>query len=218
VVGEQAMTEEEWLTTTDTKSLLNYLKQSDRKLKLLVSTLGQVYEKIVAMKGYREALELVERSADEAISSEILTSELHTILAPDLGPRHTKAQTTARNVIFCAVQGNHGTAFAVRIATGVASYSLTARKPSGRKTGLDLIREIFGNPFRPVTFDPSWLTSTVLALAIGIYSDKAFDRLPILADALQDAGCDNDEILNHLRQPGEHCRGCWALDLILGKS
>jgi biotin carboxyl carrier protein len=80
-----------------------------------------------------------------------------------------------------------------------------------------LFRDIFGNLFRPVTLDPSWLTSTVLVLANGIYSDKAFDRLPILADALQDAGCDNDDILNHLREPGEHCRGCWALDLVLGR-
>jgi hypothetical protein len=80
-----------------------------------------------------------------------------------------------------------------------------------------LIRDIFGNPFRPVTINPSWLTATVIALATSIYSEKAFDRLPILADALQDAGCENDEILNHLRQPGEHCRGCWALDLVLAK-
>ena len=80
-----------------------------------------------------------------------------------------------------------------------------------------LLRDIFGNPFRAVTLDPSWLTSTVLALAAGIYNDRAFDRMPILADALQDAGCDNEEILNHCRQAGEHCRGCWVVDLILSK-
>jgi hypothetical protein len=80
-----------------------------------------------------------------------------------------------------------------------------------------IVRDIFGNPFRPVTFNPSWRSSTVLTLAQSTYDEKAFDRLPILADALQDAGCDNDEILNHLRQPGEHCRGCWALDLVLGR-
>ena len=78
--------------------------------------------------------------------------------------------------------------------------------------------EIFGNPFRPVTFDPAWRTSTVFALAQGIYDDKAFDRMPILADALQDADCDNDDILNHLRDAtAPHVRGCWALDLVLGK-
>jgi hypothetical protein len=79
-----------------------------------------------------------------------------------------------------------------------------------------IIRDIFCNPFRPVTVEASWLTSDVLTLAEGIYQDRAFDRMPILADALQDAGCDNDEMLNHCRQPGEHVRGCWAVDLLLG--
>ena len=68
-----------------------------------------------------------------------------------------------------------------------------------------------------VTFDSSWRTSTVVALAQGIYAERALDRLPILADALQDAGCDNADILTHLRGDGPHVRGCWALDLILGK-
>jgi hypothetical protein len=81
-----------------------------------------------------------------------------------------------------------------------------------------LLRDIFGNPFHPASINPSWLTSTVVALAEGIYQDRAFDRMPILADALQDAGCDNEDILNHCLQPGEHVRGCWALDLILGKA
>jgi hypothetical protein len=80
-----------------------------------------------------------------------------------------------------------------------------------------IIREIFGNPFRPATADPAWLTATVVSLATAIYDDRAFDRLPILADALEDAGCTNEEILNHCRQPGEHVRGCWAVDLVLGK-
>jgi hypothetical protein len=87
-----------------------------------------------------------------------------------------------------------------------------------RRVQTDLLRDIFGNPFRPITINPSWLTPTVVALTSGIYSEKAFDRMPILADALQDAGCDNEDILNHCRQPGEHTRGCWALDLLLDKS
>jgi hypothetical protein len=78
------------------------------------------------------------------------------------------------------------------------------------------IREIFPNPFAPPRFDPAWRTSTVVALARGIYDERAFDRLPILADALQDAGCDNDDLLAHCRGPGPHVRGCWALDLCLG--
>jgi len=80
-----------------------------------------------------------------------------------------------------------------------------------------ILRDIFGNPFRPITIDPRWLTSTVIDLARTIYDEKAFDRMPALADALKDAGCDNDEILSHCRNEGPHVRGCWVVDLLLAK-
>ena len=80
-----------------------------------------------------------------------------------------------------------------------------------------LIWEIFGNPFRPVTFAPEWKTSTVTALAETIYADRTFGNLPVLADALEDAGCDHADILSHCRGPGSHVRGCWVVDLVLGK-
>ena len=83
----------------------------------------------------------------------------------------------------------------------------------------DLIRDIFGNPFRTVTLNPAWLTSDVLALAQGIYDERAYDRMPILADALQDAGCENDEVLTHCcDQHATHVRGCWVVDLVLGRA
>ncbi|WP_439623788.1 hypothetical protein [Gemmata sp.] len=81
----------------------------------------------------------------------------------------------------------------------------------------ELVHEFFGNPFRPVALDPAWCTSTVVALARGIYDERAFDRMPILADALQDAGCDSADVLTHCRGPGPHARGCWVVDLVLGK-
>ena len=87
-----------------------------------------------------------------------------------------------------------------------------------RMAQLALLRDIFGNPFRPVSLDSAWLTSDVLALARGIYDERAFDRMPILADALQDAGCDNDAILTHCRGSEPHVRGCWVVDLLLGKA
>jgi hypothetical protein len=68
-----------------------------------------------------------------------------------------------------------------------------------------------------VVLDPAWRTPTVVELAQAIKRDAAFDRLPILADALQDAGCDNAEILNHCRSGGEHVRGCWVVDLLLDR-
>jgi hypothetical protein len=80
-----------------------------------------------------------------------------------------------------------------------------------------LLREIFGNPFRPVALDPTWLTSTVTALAKQMYESGDFSSMPVLADALQDAGCDNADVLDHCRGPGPHVRGCWVVDLVLGK-
>ncbi len=80
-----------------------------------------------------------------------------------------------------------------------------------------LLRDLFGNPFNPPTFEPTWVTSTVRGLAEGIYDGRAFDRMPILADALEDAGCDNPDILAHCRGDGPHVRGCWVVDLVLGK-
>ena len=81
-----------------------------------------------------------------------------------------------------------------------------------------LFRDIFGNPFRPVAFDPSWRTSTAVALARQMYESRSFDRMPILADALEEAGCDEPSVLTHCRGDGPHVRGCWVVDLVLGKA
>ena len=80
-----------------------------------------------------------------------------------------------------------------------------------------LLRDIFGNPFCPVTFAPEWRTNTVIALASQMYESRDFSAMPILADALQDAGCDTDDVLNHCRGSGPHVRGCWVVDVVIGK-
>ncbi len=86
---------------------------------------------------------------------------------------------------------------------------------------LDLLREILGNPFHPVTLPRSclsWNNCCVLQLATAIYDEQAFDRLPILADALEEAGCTSEHLLTHCRRPGGHVKGCWELDLALARS
>ena len=83
-----------------------------------------------------------------------------------------------------------------------------------------LLRDLFGDPFRPVPVDPGWAawnSATIPKLAQAIYEERRFADLPILADALEDAGCTNQDILSHCRGPGPHVRGCWAVDLVLGK-
>ena len=79
-------------------------------------------------------------------------------------------------------------------------------------------RDSFGNPFCTITLVPRWLTSTVADLSKAIYEERAWERMPILADALQDAGCDDDVMLDRCRAPsGVHCRGNWVVDLVLGR-
>ncbi|MBP3959834.1 hypothetical protein J8F10_31690 [Gemmata sp. G18] len=80
-----------------------------------------------------------------------------------------------------------------------------------------LLRDIFGNPFRPVSFSTAWRTSLTVSHARRIYEAYDFGLMPILADALQDAGCDNTDVLDHCRSEGPHVRGCWVVDLVLGK-
>jgi hypothetical protein len=88
----------------------------------------------------------------------------------------------------------------------------------------DLVREVFGNPIRPRRPDPAWLHPTVLSLAGAAYEERSMPageldpaRLAVLSDALEEAGCTDEAILSHLRSPGPHVRGCWAVDLVLGK-
>lgn len=86
---------------------------------------------------------------------------------------------------------------------------------------LALLREMVGNPFRPVVLEPGWLIwhgGTVRLLAEAIYTERTFDVMPILGDALEDAGCTDADLLAHCRQPTPHYRGCWLLDLLLGKT
>jgi hypothetical protein len=81
-----------------------------------------------------------------------------------------------------------------------------------------VLHDIFGNPFRPVAFESTWRTATATALAKTMYDARDFAAMPILADALEDAGCVVPEVLTHCRDPqGVHVRGCWVVDLVLGK-
>lgn len=105
---------------------------------------------------------------------------------------------------------------------GIALSMTRFPDPAPIRPGLEaycgLLRDIFGNPFRPVAFEPGWRSDTVVPLAKHMYESRDFSAMPILADALQDAGCENPDILDHCRDPtGVHVRGCWVVDLVLGK-
>ncbi len=82
---------------------------------------------------------------------------------------------------------------------------------------LRLARDIFGNPFRPIAFDPAWRTGDTAGIAARMYDSRDFAAMPVLADALEEAGCTNSDVLLHCREPSIHVRGCWVVDSVLGK-
>jgi hypothetical protein len=107
----------------------------------------------------------------------------------------------------------------VECLTSAATTDM-AERPAAMKRAHQAVRtlmhDVFGNPFRPVAFDPRWRTADTVGLARAIYEDRAFVRMPLLRDALMDAGCADEQVLNHTRKR-THVRGCWLLDRILDK-
>lgn len=128
----------------------------------------------------------------------------------------------ATAAVLCAVESPYQTGWVSAARLAAHAVSLERGPEAGaseRRVQSHLLRDIVGNPFRPVKVTRAWLTTDVLALARGIYDERAFDRMPILADALQDAGCDSEDVLFHCRNAHpDHVRGCWVLDLVLGKT
>lgn len=80
----------------------------------------------------------------------------------------------------------------------------------------EILRDVFGNPYRPVAMEAGWSTEVVRTLARVIYHERRYEDMPVLADAVEDAGCAQTELLRHLREKAHHVRGCWALDVLLG--
>ena len=117
---------------------------------------------------------------------------------------------------------SYSAAKAAAVGAGIG-YAETLKCPPRdveRAVQSDLLRCIFGTLFRPVVLNPLWLAwndGAIQKMAHVIYADRTFDRLPLLADALEDAGCTDSAILGHCRDGGEHVRGCWVVDLLLGK-
>jgi hypothetical protein len=206
------MTEAEWLACKDPDVMLALLRgrASDRKLRLFAVAywrlLDQRRHEVVSIAQARgSGLPIRSPSAHEREFDEAMETLADGELPPF--PLFPGADEDPFVLANCALEaGCHGKWMWKQ--GSITHYEVEAA----------LLREVFGPlPFRPVTSASAWQTSTVTALAQAIYDDRAFDRLPILADALEDAGCTNQDILNHCRQPGEHVRGCWAVDLLLGK-
>jgi hypothetical protein len=201
------MTEAEWSSACSPLSLLPSLAgASARKLRLFLCGCFRAREEMKwstdRFEVDRAAVELAECWADglieqnEVFQSGVVRSANVALFPNDGELRHRAAE---------APLVKHDPPFTV----SASEQLLRAR----------LLRDIFGNPFRSVTFSPAWRTDTAVSLAKPMYDTREFSAMPILADALQDAGCDNEGILNHCRDVNQvHVRGCWVVDLVLEKS
>ena len=225
------MTEAEWLTATNPEPMLNYLrgKASSRRLRLLAVACCRRVWHVLTGPACRQAVDMAEKSVDEPVPEELL-DQLSGAAEEEFEDAITDTDDTE-------MEDNPGVTYR-RYAAACAAASCASNTPEVRDEDIrvvvnatsdaadtteqthqaELLRDVFGNPFRSTALDSLWLTSDVVTLAIGIYDERAFDRMPILADALQDAGCNNDDILDHCRGSGQHVRGCWVIDLLLGKT
>jgi hypothetical protein len=238
------MNEEQWLTCDDPRSMMEWLrthrgesrrKRGRRRLRLFACACLRGIWRLLRQEGSRNAVCVAERYADgDATESELAEAATGAVRARlreggqignspywqsseaaghvcekrfDSGDHtsvthasHSSANAWAMDRVR-STQGKHGAEFRARLAVHA-----------------DWLRDIFGNPFRPVNFSPSWRTDTAITLARTMYESREFSAMPILADALQDAGCDKADILDHCRDPKRvHVRGCWVVDLLLGK-
>ena len=120
-----------------------------------------------------------------------------------------------KEAIAVATDGDSWTAIECFRFTAAASTKAGADTTAELAAQADLLRCVFGDPTRPIAFDPAWRTETVVGLAAALDDGRAFGNLPILADALQDAGCEEEAVLTHCRVDPHHVRGCWVVDRIL---
>jgi hypothetical protein len=198
--------------------MLDYVPYSVSKRKwclLNVAFCRHIWHLITHEKS-RQAVEAAEQWADGQITRKALKAAMDAAEPYRLGlvgHATQDAPSAAYSTASPSKAGTVGTAFCAKAAVGVAGGDAAAEE----KAQCELIREVLAYPYRPVTLNPVWLTANVRDLARTIYEERAFERLPILADALMDAGCDNGEVLGHCRSEGPHVRGCWVVDLILGK-
>jgi hypothetical protein len=228
------MTEREWLECTDPAPMLEFLSErvTERKQRLFGVACCKRCLHLLSDERSRIAVEVAERYADgKASEAELQYAALASSEAAGLGGyagddswgRNSFAAGTgspARAAAWAATW-RHAGSIELSNAAATASVPTWGQRKQEFSVQANLLRCIFGSLlFHPVTINPAWLTwndGTVRRIAQSIYDERAFERMPILADALTDAGCDITDILNHCRNNGPHVRGCWVVDAVLGK-
>jgi hypothetical protein len=236
------VTESDWDRCTDPRAMLEFLrgKASDRTLRLFAVACVRRVWRLLDDDRSRSAAGVAERFADGLATEQDLQYAWFAATEPIGGARHFHAAWAAREVVHPYWKGHPRVPKAAIIAScaafapsegagegpgppGVAAESLTEGTAQA-----DLLRDVFGNPFRPVvSLDLAWLAwhgGAAGKLAGVVYEERELPsghldagRLAVLADMLEEAGCADPDLLRHLRGPGPHVRGCWVVDLLLGK-
>jgi hypothetical protein len=231
------MTEAEWDACADPTPMLEVLRgrASDRKLRLFAAACCRAAWQVFTDERSRAAVEACERFADGLASADALRAAWEGADKAEDDAIAGGRQRVGVNVaiaVKAALRATVGTAEALLIGRAAAVAAAWAVPTDDRAAQLAelnaglarsgrLLRDLFGNPFRPAALDPAWLAwngGAVRKMAESIYEERRFADLPVLADALEDAGCADAAVLAHCRGPGEHVRGCWVVDLLLGKA
>jgi hypothetical protein len=236
------MTEREWLACADPQKMLDFLrgKASDRKLRLFAAACCRGLWEWIRVKRSRTAIEQAERYADGLLSKETLDAA-----AAATSKAWIKFGINREDVDdgdIRSLRAAHFTCDEREALLRVSAMVMNARRRTTSEIELEtsreaqdaveaegcrhalLLRDLFGNPFRPARSESGLFPPTVVSLGQAAYRERTVPsgeldlaRLAILADALEEAGCQDPDILAHCRQSGLHVRGCWVVDLVLGK-
>jgi hypothetical protein len=209
--SQKPVTEKEWLDGDISRMVVLVRRvQSIRKLQLFFSSMVRILSHHLATGHFERESELLDQIAD--------------------GRKGLDAWEGGYDKIWNAIYSNENRRkmrFAHDINSAASSFTYCLNEGlapkmdffANRDVQIELFRDLFGNPFRPITFDPSWQTSATASLAQSMYDSRDFAAMPVLADALEEAGCRQEEILGHCRgESAPHVRGCWVVDLVLGKA
>jgi hypothetical protein len=226
------MDEQEWLACTDPDGMLKFVRNpSQRKLRLFACACCRRVWHLLTDERSRSAVEVMERFADGMASElerQAAQEAAQAVWDPgeeDEADLENAPAWAADMLIRGQIIGDQwvfrGEAWASIVTE---SAQERANREIANRAQCILLRDIFGNPFRPGSRWVVRRSPAVPALAKAAYEERILpagylgpDCLAVLADALEDAGCSDAEILGHLRGPGPHVRGCWAVDLLLGK-
>jgi hypothetical protein len=220
------MTEAEWMACTDPAPMLAFLgdRASERKYRLFACACCRNIWKLILSESDRKAVEASEDYADGRIRRKELAETRERARRVEGSLSHWAVMAASRPKV--AATWIAHLAEDARHQPGIHHGYAPSSRPSPDQCRL--LRDIFGNPFYSVSLHPAvlaWHDATVVRLAQAAYEERYMpagtldnDRLAVLADALEEAGCTDQDILGHCRSGGEHVRGCWVVDLLLGKS